>query len=61
MQPIPIRTTVVGSYPFPGWLEFAAQNLQSFGAADIEEMAEKLGIKIDPKCRFTSKCRLYRR
>jgi methionine synthase II (cobalamin-independent) len=40
MQPIPIRTTVVGSYPFPGWLEFAAQNLPSFGAADIEEMAE---------------------
>ena len=23
MQPIPIRTTVIGSYPFPGWLEFA--------------------------------------
>src|SRR4029078_10829186 len=37
---IPIRTTVVGSYPFPGWLEFATQNLNSFGAADIEEMIE---------------------
>ena len=37
---IPIRTTVVGSYPFPGWLEFASQNLDRFGAADIEEMIE---------------------
>ena len=40
MQPKPIRTTVVGSYPFPGWLEFASQNLDKFGAADIEEMIE---------------------
>ena len=40
MQPIPIRTTVVGSYPFPGWLEFSTQHLSAFGAADIEEMAE---------------------
>ena len=40
MQPIPIRTTVVGSYPFPGWLEYSTQHLDSFGAADIEEMAE---------------------
>lgn len=36
----PIRTTVVGSYPFPGWLEFASQNLDKFGKADIEEMIE---------------------
>ncbi len=35
-----IRTTVVGSYPFPGWLEFATKNLQQFGAADIHEMIE---------------------
>ena len=35
-----IRTTVVGSYPFPGWLEFASQNLDKLGAADIEEMIE---------------------
>ena len=35
-----IRTTVVGSYPFPGWLEFATKNLQQFGAADINEMIE---------------------
>jgi 5-methyltetrahydropteroyltriglutamate--homocysteine methyltransferase len=32
-----LRTTVVGSYPFPGWLEFAAANLSEFGPADIAE------------------------
>jgi 5-methyltetrahydropteroyltriglutamate--homocysteine methyltransferase len=40
MKEFPIRTTVVGSYPFPGWLEFASQNLNRFGAADIEEMID---------------------
>ena len=40
MQPIPIRTTVIGSYPFPGWLEFAVRNLNEFGNADKEEMIE---------------------
>ncbi len=40
MQPIPIKTTVVGSYPFPSWLEFAVDNLDKFGAADISEMID---------------------
>jgi 5-methyltetrahydropteroyltriglutamate--homocysteine methyltransferase len=40
MQPIPIRTTVIGSYPFPGWLEFSAQHLDQFGNADREELIE---------------------
>ncbi|WP_296705840.1 cobalamin-independent methionine synthase II family protein [Algoriphagus sp.] len=40
MQPIPIRTTVIGSYPFPGWLEFGSNNLDKFGKADIEEMID---------------------
>lgn len=40
MQPIPIKTTVVGSWPFPSWLEFASENLDKFGAADINEMIE---------------------
>lgn len=35
-----IRTTVVGSYPFPGWLEFASRNLGQFGPADVEEMID---------------------
>ena len=37
---IPVRTTVVGSYPFPGWLEFGSRNLDQFGPADVEEMIE---------------------
>ena len=40
MQPIPIKTTVVGSWPFPSWLEFASENLDKFGLADIQEMIE---------------------
>ena len=38
MKEQPLRTTVIGSYPFPGWLEFACQNLEEFGDADREEM-----------------------
>jgi 5-methyltetrahydropteroyltriglutamate--homocysteine methyltransferase len=34
----PLLTTVIGSYPFPGWLEFASAHLDEFGEADIEEM-----------------------
>jgi 5-methyltetrahydropteroyltriglutamate--homocysteine methyltransferase len=37
MTPRPLRTTVIGSYPFPGWLEFASGNLLQFGSADISE------------------------
>ena len=40
MQPNPLRTTVIGSYPFPGWLEFAGCHLDQFGAADVREMQE---------------------
>ncbi|HAK78663.1 MAG TPA: methionine synthase, partial [Runella sp.] len=40
MQPHPIKTTVVGSMPFPGWLEFASMNLDKFGPADIAEMID---------------------
>ncbi len=40
MQPIPIRTTVVGSYPFPGWLEFSVKHLNEFGNADREELID---------------------
>jgi 5-methyltetrahydropteroyltriglutamate--homocysteine methyltransferase len=38
MQTRPLRTTVVGSYSFPGWLEFASAHLDQFGDSDIEEM-----------------------
>ena len=33
-----LRTTVIGSYPFPGWLEFGSAHLDEFGEADVEEM-----------------------
>jgi 5-methyltetrahydropteroyltriglutamate--homocysteine methyltransferase len=36
----PLRTTVIGSYPFPGWLEFASQNLNQFGEADLTELQD---------------------
>src|SRR5438876_11883628 len=39
MAPL-LRTTVIGSYPFPGWLEFACQNLDRFGEADREELID---------------------
>src|SRR5213592_2433441 len=35
-----LRTTVIGSYPFPGWLEFACRNLDQFGETDREELIE---------------------
>jgi 5-methyltetrahydropteroyltriglutamate--homocysteine methyltransferase len=40
MSAIPLRTTVIGSYPFPGWLEFACQHLDRFGEADREELID---------------------
>lgn len=40
MKEMPLRTTVIGSYPFPGWLEYACQNLDSFGSADRVELQE---------------------
>ncbi len=40
MKSQPIRTIVIGSYPFPAWLEFASQNLERFGQNDIQEMID---------------------
>ena len=40
MQPRPLRTTVIGSYPFPSWLEFACQNLGQFGKDDLAEIQD---------------------
>jgi len=36
----PILTTVVGSYPFPGWLEAAAATPERFGSDDVAEMQD---------------------
>ncbi len=40
MQPLPLRTTVIGSYPFPGWLELASEQLDRFGPTDLAELQE---------------------
>lgn len=37
MKDRPLRTTVIGSYPFPGWLELASEQLERFGPDDIAE------------------------
>ncbi len=34
----PLRTTVMGSYPFPSWLEFAMRHLDQFGTDEIIEL-----------------------
>src|SRR5262249_60729935 len=36
----PLRPPVIGSYPFPAWLEFACQHLAQFGDADRAELIE---------------------
>ena len=40
MQPHALRTTVIGSYPWPGWLEFACAHLGQFGETDRAELQE---------------------
>jgi len=40
MKEQPLRTTVIGSYPFPGWLEFASQHLNQFGKDDRAELQD---------------------
>lgn len=38
MKERPLRTTVIGSYPLPAWLEYAADHLNDFGSDDLEEI-----------------------
>jgi 5-methyltetrahydropteroyltriglutamate--homocysteine methyltransferase len=40
MKQRPLRTTVIGSYPFPGWLEFVSARLDEFGSDDIAELLD---------------------
>ncbi|MGH9675361.1 MAG: methionine synthase [Bryobacteraceae bacterium] len=40
MRERPLRTTVVGSYPLPAWLEHASRRLRRFGSADVAEMQD---------------------
>jgi len=36
----PLRTTVIGSYPQPGWVELAARHLDEMGPADLAELQD---------------------
>ncbi len=40
MKSQPLRTTVIGSYPFPSWLEFACEHLDRFGESDRAELVD---------------------
>ena len=40
MKEQPLRTTVIGSYPFPSWLEFASQYLEKFGTNEFTELQD---------------------
>jgi 5-methyltetrahydropteroyltriglutamate--homocysteine methyltransferase len=40
MKDRPLRTTVIGSYPLPSWLELASHHLEQFGEADRAELLE---------------------
>ena len=38
MKNCPLRSSVIGSYPFPSWLEFASQHLEVFGRSVVSEI-----------------------
>ena len=40
MKESPLRTSVIGSYPFPGWLELASTQLNRFGPDDLAELQD---------------------
>ncbi len=40
MKEKPLRTTVIGSYPFPSWLEFASQQLDKCGTNEFTELQD---------------------
>lgn len=44
MKEQPLRTTVIGSYPFPSWLELAMQQLDRFGTNEILELQEDAAV-----------------
>jgi 5-methyltetrahydropteroyltriglutamate--homocysteine methyltransferase len=41
-----LRTTVIGSYPFPAWLEFASRHLEEFGPDDLAEMQDDAVVAV---------------
>ena len=43
-MPKALRTTVIGSYPFPSWLELASGHLDRFGPADLAEIQDDAAV-----------------
>lgn len=41
-----MRTTVIGSYPFPAWLDYAAAHLDEFGKDDMAELQNDAVIAV---------------
>ena len=37
---MPLRTSIIGSHPFPGWLELASVQLDRFGPDDLAELQD---------------------
>lgn len=51
MKDQPLRTTVIGSYPFPSWLECAVRHLDEFGESDRAELIEDaVAIAVRDQC-----------
>ncbi|HEY0548608.1 MAG TPA: cobalamin-independent methionine synthase II family protein [Verrucomicrobiae bacterium] len=51
MREQPLRTTVIGSYPFPAWLEFACEHLDRFGESDRAELVDDaVSIAVQDQC-----------
>ncbi len=46
MKERPLRTTVIGSYPFPSWLEHASAHLDAFGPDDIAEIQDDAVVAV---------------
>ena len=43
----PVETTVIGSYPFPGWLEFASRHLASSGRTTSRRQDDATRVAIE--------------
>lgn len=51
MSRVPLQTTVIGSYPFSAWLEYASAHLGDFGTADREELIDDaVAIAVRDQC-----------
>lgn len=51
MKECPLRTSVIGSYPFPSWLELSAAHLDRFGSEDLAELqSDAVTVAVMDQC-----------